>query len=57
MAQTQPGTYVLYKEPSVDRPPWPAVVYVDEYAPRDVQQRRPSGYVTLVLLLGEPYRL
>jgi hypothetical protein len=57
MAQTQPGTYVLYKEPGIDQPPWPAIVYVDDYAPYYIQQQRPSGYVILVLLIGEPYRL
>jgi hypothetical protein len=57
MAHTQPGTYVLYKEAGVDRPLWPAMVYVDDFAPNDVQRRRPPGYVTLLLLMGEPYRL
>ncbi|KAH7077796.1 hypothetical protein BKA63DRAFT_439951 [Paraphoma chrysanthemicola] len=56
MALTQPGTYVLYSDLDSVTSPWPAMVYVDEYAPQDVQSSRPSGYVTLVLLLGEPYR-
>jgi hypothetical protein len=56
MALTQPGTYVLYNGFDSESP-WPAMIYVDEYAPPDVQRSRPSGYVTLVLLLGEPYSL
>ena len=57
MAQTHPGAYVLYKEPNSNEPSWPGVVYVDEFAPQNIQKSRPGGYVTLILLLREPYRL
>jgi hypothetical protein len=53
MALTRPGAYVLYKELGVNQPAQPGITYADDHAPRDIQQARPSGYVTLVLLIGE----
>jgi hypothetical protein len=57
MAQSTPGTYVLFKDTGLHEPPLAAIVFVDEYAPEEVRNDRPSGYVTLVLLLTEPLRL
>jgi hypothetical protein len=57
MSHMGPGTYVLFNDPKDAVSPWPGVVFVDGDAPKDVQDRRPPGYVTLVLLMGEPYRL
>jgi len=31
-------------------------MFLDEDAPQEIQQDRPPGYVTLVLLYGEPAR-
>jgi hypothetical protein len=55
MALTRPGTYVLYK--GIGEPLWPGIVYADDMAPPRIQRSRPSGYVTLVLLPGEPLQL
>jgi hypothetical protein len=55
MALTKPGTYVLYKEFGTDQPSHPGFIYPDDFAPLDVQKTRPNGYVTLLLLLNEPY--
>jgi hypothetical protein len=57
MAQTRPGTYVVYKDPGAGPSPWPGIVYADDFAPRDIQQNRPHGYFTLVLLLGDVLQL
>jgi hypothetical protein len=60
MSVTLPGTYVLYTSPGTERSPALAIVCPDDYAPRDVRERRPlSGYVyvSLVLLVDEPHQL
>ena len=44
-----PGNYVLLRQ--FGRPPWPALVCVDNMAPKSVLDERPTGYWTLVLLI------
>jgi hypothetical protein len=58
MANSKPGTYVLFKELRSAERPSLGVVVADDDAPKDVQDGRPAEtYRTLVLLTCEPYTL
>lgn len=57
MSNFAPGDYALYKRPDSDQPPWPVVLYVDDYAPQTFQATRPDKYVNLVLMIDEPCHL
>jgi hypothetical protein len=47
-----PGSLVHYQANGSHLPVWPAVICTDDVAPDDILQSRPSGYLTLVLLMG-----
>ncbi len=53
MAHRTPGDLVQYRLTGSDIPPWPAVICTDDFATPEDLRNRPSGYVTLVLVLGE----
>ncbi|KAF2872063.1 hypothetical protein BDV95DRAFT_606624 [Massariosphaeria phaeospora] len=53
MAHLSPGTFVMYADTGSLIPPWPAIVCTDDMAPKAMQQKRPLGYYTLILLMGE----
>ncbi|KAH3917940.1 hypothetical protein HBI56_178370 [Parastagonospora nodorum] len=58
MSITSPGTYVMYRDLITGQPPVLAIVFPDDDAPGDIQQKRPHGYVyvSLILTVDEPYR-
>ncbi|KAL1800476.1 hypothetical protein ACET3X_000818 [Alternaria dauci] len=48
-----PGSIVLYRASGSFFPLWPAVICTDDMAPKEVVRARPTGYVTLLLTLGD----
>lgn len=57
MALYTPGSLIHYRASGMESPLWPAVICTDDVAPTEFLQRRPPGYVTLILRIAETFEL